>query len=98
MSSLNTIASHAFRAVLALQLVGFWILSRSTYGNPELDAKENLTFEITSGILIVLLVLDLTTRKNPARRFAKIIDTLLGIGWILLIGALVLRSLIMGTI
>lgn len=98
MPSLNTFASYVFRAVLGLQLAGLWALSKSNFGNPSIDAKQGFAFEVSSGLLIVLLLFIWTTRKNPARRYAKLVDSILGAGWILLLGALVLRSLSMGTI
>jgi|SRR5580700_2132188 hypothetical protein len=98
MPMLNTLASYSFRCLSILSVVSFGLLSKMRPGNPSSDAKHFLALDVVIGLTCVSLVLDWATRKDPSRKLSKLIDTVLGIAWVLLIGAMIIYSLSMGTL
>jgi hypothetical protein len=95
---LNTLASYAFRFLLTLTLASFGLLYKMPPRNSSSDSMFSLVFNIMIGLTGILLVLDWVTKKDPSRKFSKLVDTVLGIGLLLAIGAMVIYSLSMGTI
>jgi hypothetical protein len=79
-------------------VVSLGLLSKMRPGNPSADAKHFLVLNVMIGLTCISLVLDWATRKDPSRRRSKLIDTVLGVAWILLIGAMIFYSLSMGTL
>jgi hypothetical protein len=98
MPRLNTFVSYAFRSLAILTLASLGFLSKMRPGNPSSDAKHFVVLDVMIGLTCVFLVLDWATRKDPSRRFSKLVDTVLGIGWLLVIGAMIVYSLSMGTL
>jgi hypothetical protein len=70
------------------------------FAAPSLDRllKGAAAFVVYGGTLLifVLLLLDWMTRKDPLRRFSKLLDTILGLGWVLIMGFLFVWSASMG--
>ena len=98
MPKLNTILSYAFRSLAILTLASLGLLSKTRPRNPSSDAKHFLVLDVMIGLTGVFLVLDWATRKDPSRRFSKLVDTVLGVAWLLVIGAMFIYSLSMGTL
>jgi hypothetical protein len=98
MRKFNTSVSYAFRSLAILTLAGLGLLSKMRPGNPSSDATHFLVLNFMIGLTCVFLVLDWATQKDPSRRFSKLVDTVLGIGWLLVIGATFTYSLSMGTL
>jgi hypothetical protein len=94
----NTALSYLVRSLIFAQLACFWLMSKATRLNMSSVEKLARASQVLSVIIAVLLVLDWATRKDPSRRFSKLIDTVLGIVWLLVVGAIIIYSLSMGTL
>lgn len=94
----NTVISYFLRSLIVVQLICFLIASRIPTLNMSSARKVATGMKASSVVIAVLLVLDWITRKDPSRKRSKLVDTMLGVAWILLIGAMVLYSLSMGTL
>jgi len=95
---MNTMISYSLRFVVVLHasLLGLLFV----FQRPPVPAS-NSALILTVGLVIItlaLLIADWATRKEKARRFSKLIDSIVGIGWLLAILAAVLFSLSMGTL
>jgi hypothetical protein len=95
---LNTAISYLVRSLIFAQLAYFWILSRTPPINMSSAERMAGVMQALSVVIAALLILDWTTGKAPSRRFAKQVDTVLGIGWLLVNGAIFIYSLSMGTL
>ena len=99
MPILNTILSYFLRALVFLHLFCLWLLFKTRYPfNPSSGSSWGLALKIVAGVICIVLVADWFSRKDPSRRFAKLIDSLIGIGWLIAMVELMLYSLGMGTI
>jgi hypothetical protein len=67
-------------------------------GNPSSDTKLTVGFEALMVLVGISLIADWVTPKDPSRRFSKLIDSLLGIGWLVVMAATTLYGLSMGTL
>jgi hypothetical protein len=94
----NTVISYLARSLIVVQLICFLIVSRITTLNMSSAQKLATAMKVSSVVIAALLVLDWITRKDPSRRYSKLVDTVLGIAWVLLIGAIIVYSLSMGTV
>jgi uncharacterized membrane protein len=97
MSNMNTMFSYSLRFVVVLHatLLGLlFAFQKSPVPGGSSFLKVSATLVI---IILVLLIADWVTRKEQARRFSKLIDSIIGVGWLLAILVAVLRSLSMGT-
>jgi hypothetical protein len=94
----NTVISYLVRSLIVVQLTCFLIVSKITTLNMSSAQKLATAMKVSSVVIAVLLVLDWITRKDPSRRRSKLVDTVLGIAWVLLIGAMIVYSLSMGTL
>ena len=96
MRNINTGVSYALRTAVGLH-VG--ILTKEYLYPSESIPGESVGLWITVGfaiLTITLLIVDWNTREDRTRRYAKILDSAIGIGWLVAISALVIRSLAMG--
>jgi hypothetical protein len=92
----NTLVSYSLRFFICLHVASLAVLSRLKPGNS--DSRLEIGLLAVAGLICALFVLDLATKKDPSRNRSKLVDTALSIMWILLMGALVLYSLSMGTL
>ncbi len=95
-TNVNTYISYGLRIVvviLSLFLAALFVI-------PSLDRilEGTAAFVVYGGTLMIflLLLLDWMTRKDPLRRFAKLVDTILGLGWVLIMGFIFVWSVGMG--
>jgi hypothetical protein len=99
MTMSNTIASYSLRSLVFLHLVCLiWLLMRHELLNPSLILEINLAFKIGMVLIFAALVVDWSTPKEPRRKFSKLIDSLLGVGWMVAMGGIIVYSLGMGTL
>ena len=91
----NTALSYLVRSLILAQLACFWLVSKATRLNMSSIEKLARASQALSVTIAVLLVLDWATRKDPSRRFSKLVDTVLGIGWLFVVGAVFIYSLSM---
>jgi hypothetical protein len=94
--NLNTVVSYALRAAVSLH-AGYpaWEYLYPSDPIPGQSVGLWMTAGFTA-LIAILLIADWSTRKAQSRRYAKIIDSAIGIGWLIAIGALVIRSLVTG--
>ena len=93
---MNTAVSYALRVAVSLHA---GLLAREYLYPSDLIPGESVALWITVGftvLIAVLLIADWSTRRDQSRQYAKTLDSAIGIGWLLAIGALVIRSLAMG--
>jgi len=98
MLNINTFVSYSLRTVILFQvsLLGF-LFFLSTRDHFSASSSSLLYFQVCLvGATAVLLLADWFTRKDPSRRFSKLIDTFAAISWIVIVGVLVIHSLAMG--
>ncbi len=98
MRNINTMISYSLRLVVALHacLLGFlFVFQRPLV--PGTNSGLILTAVLVF-VTLTLLIADWATQKEPARRFSKLLDSIVGIGWLLALLVAVLRSLSMGTL
>jgi hypothetical protein len=98
MRNVNTMLSYSLRIVVALHasLLGILFVFEKSTG-PATNLVLILTIALVF-IILALLVADWATRKEQTRRFSKLIDSIVGVGWVLAIIVAVLHSLSMGTL
>jgi 4-hydroxybenzoate polyprenyltransferase len=98
MKNIHTVISYSLRLVVVLH--ASLLLLLFLFQKSQVPATNSILILTVAVILLVLtlLIADLTTRKDRARRFSKVIDSIVGLGWVLTILAAVLRSLSMGTL
>jgi len=98
MKNINTMISYSLRLVVVLHaslFVLLFALQRLPIpgANFALIVTAVLTF-----IILMLLMADWMTRKDETRKFSKLLDSIVGLGWLVTILTLILRSLSMGTL
>ena len=99
--NVNTVISYALRIVVALHICFFGILYiffnkfSETVHDPNNFDSAYLSLAATALVALLLLV-DWFTPKEQSRLFSKLIDSIIGIGWVLTICALTLWPLSMG--
>jgi hypothetical protein len=98
MKNINTTISYSLRFVVVLHagiFVLLFVLQRPQVpgANSALILSAVLMF-----IVLALLIADWMTRKDETRKFSKLLDSIIGLGWLVTILTLVLRSLSMGTL
>jgi hypothetical protein len=99
MPNFNTVFSYSLRCLVVAHLVCLCILLSIHHPvNPSSATTVGVIFDVAMGLICILLVLDWATKKDPSRGRSKLVDTVLGVVWILLMGALVVYSLSMGTV
>lgn len=96
MRNINTMVSYSLRSFVALHicLVGLLFLIDKPSNPPS-----SSVLVLTAGLVFIvftLLIADWVTRKDQARRFSKLIDSVIAVSWLVGIGAIVLYSLGMG--
>ena|ERR1039458_2599607 len=95
MQNTNTVVSYAFRALVVVHLFCLYVLifgMRTTlFGFEHFFVAVALTVLMTA--IVALLVVDMMTRKEPARKLSKVIDGALGSGWLALMAFLFLQNL-----
>jgi hypothetical protein len=97
-SKVNTVISYSLRSVIAIHASFIGVLfARQSPSNPVSSTIPYLMVGLPIFVAL-LLVADWTTQKDASRRFSKLIDSFLGIAWILAIGAALIYSLSMGTL
>ena len=98
MRNINTMISYSLRFIVALHAVVLGLLF--IFEKPQTRTTTSvLIFTIVLVFIIpTLLIADWATPKVQTRRFPKLVDSIIGIGWLLTIAVAVLRSLSMGTL
>jgi hypothetical protein len=98
MPNFNTIVSYALRCLVVAHLFCLAILlslHRLRTHHP-LNSSSFSTVGVALYavlyLIVGLLMLDWATRKDPSRRNSKLVDTVLGMAWVLLIGAMIVYS------
>jgi len=92
MPNFNTIVSYALRSLVVAHLL-CWALLLSTHHPLSLSVTPvGVALYAVIYLIGALLVLDWATRKDPSRRNSKLVDTVLGMTWVLLIGAMLVYS------
>jgi hypothetical protein len=98
MPILNTTLSYLLRSLIFLHLFCLWLLFKSRHPfNPSSASRYGLAMEIAAGFICLILLADWFSRKDPTRRFAKLIDSVIGIGWLIAVIELIVYSLSLGT-
>ncbi len=93
---MNTVVSYALRAAVSFHaglLTREYLYPRDPIPGQYVGLWMMVGF---TALIAILLIADWSTRKDQSRRYAKILDSAIGIGWLVAIGALVVRSLAMG--
>jgi len=96
--NVNTKISYSLRLVISMHASLFTLLFifqrlQAPDGNLILTVTASLGF-----VTLVLLIADWVTQKDQTRRFSKLVDTVIGLGWLLAVLMAVLWSLSMGTL
>jgi hypothetical protein len=98
MPLINTTLSYLLRSLIILHLFCLWLLFKTRHAfNPSSASRYGLVLEIAAVLICGVLLADLFSRKDPSRRFAKLIDSVMGIGWLIAIAELIVYSLGLGT-
>jgi len=97
MRNVNTFLSYGLRTAVLLHASFLALLFLSfTHGHSWHSLPTVYVDASSVCVIAVLLVADWGTKRDPARRFSKLIDSFLAGAWILSFGALTLYSLSMG--
>lgn len=91
--------SYALRFVIILHasLLGLLFKLQKTTPAPG-DYSVLILTVVLMLIVLGLLIADWITRKEQTRRFSMLIDSVVGIGWLMTISLVVLLSMSMGTL
>ncbi len=91
---LNTIISYAVRTAVGVHFACLYVL---TFGLTYTLAGLNhyvaaVALTILMAAIVVLFVVDIMTRRDEKRSHSKLIDTVIGSAWVVVVGFLLLNN------